>query len=397
MTKKGAICSMMAFELIKKKMVGSTQTALPQQEAETKQDMKPEAEQESGLIRLTDYITQAPLTRIDRTCGDVQKLFRARAESECILVCDDNDIPLGLVMRDRFYMNISKRFGVELYYDRPIHTLMDMSMTIADVLLSPQQVLEMAMLRAGRQQYDCIVITEHNKAIGVLTVADLLRMSRELQREAVVTVTDRVKFELAHNEAAMNEVRVSALQGNDISESMSELAALGKSGLGKVSDSFGRLAARSASQEAAMKGLEREVEQVMAASAAITQLAEQSRMLALNAAIEAARAGQYGKGFSVVAEEVKKLANETQRTAELIRSEIAGISLTISQTAELAREGREESETSAGHVEEAVHVFSRLYQAADDNRSSAEAIGRLSESAYKHSLKAAEQLSELLG
>jgi len=67
----------------------------------------------------------------------------------------------------------------------------------------------------------------------------------------------------------------------------------------------------------------------------ISQIAGQTNLLALNATIEAARAGEAGKGFSVVASEVKSLANQTKDATEQIGNEIARMRSAVDRTASL--------------------------------------------------------------
>lgn len=69
-------------------------------------------------------------------------------------------------------------------------------------------------------------------------------------------------------------------------------------------------------------GKVREIEQIVAT---INSISDQTNLLALNASIEAARAGEHGNGFAVVAEEVRKLAVQTNEATELVRSTLRGI------------------------------------------------------------------------
>jgi hypothetical protein len=105
----------------------------------------------------------------------------------------------------------------------------------------------------------------------------------------------------------------------------------------------------------------------------ITAISEQTNLLALNATIESARAGEAGKGFSVVANEVKQLANDTRVTSERVIERVRCIQKssgeTISTTDEvlaLMKQCSESQSTIAAAVEEQRNIASQLARQAHE-------------------------------
>jgi len=153
--------------------------------------------------------------------------------------------------------------------------------------------------------------------------------------------------------AAVEEVARNAVSTSQASQHSTQVAVQGRD---RVSDTVGAI--QSMSQElqrtsSLVEGLASQGRDIGKVLDVIRAIADQTNLLALNAAIEAARAGEAGRGFAVVADEVRALAQRTQQSTREIEQMVAGIQSSTGEAVVAMQHSSKSGESTLGMAREA--------------------------------------------
>ena len=157
------------------------------------------------------------------------------------------------------------------------------------------------------------------------------QVAAEAQRQAEWAALSR--DDASQAAAAADDVLTSVTNATTRSKEALAAAQAGLAGVQSSDEAVEHVAATAAATQDSFARLQDGLQTIVQAAAGITSIAQNTNLIALNAAIEASHAGEYGRGFSVVAAEVRRLAIDARDLSQAIRQEVVRIDEGVAATA----------------------------------------------------------------
>jgi len=217
----------------------------------------------------------------------------------------------------------------------------------------------------------CLEMVKHMQANAtqLAAAAEELSTITAQTKEGVLTQqseTEQVATAMNEMSATVTEVAKSTAEAANAAAQADEQAKNGCQVVGGTIDTMNELAAEVEHTAEVIEALKNESQNIDVVLGVIRDIAEQTNLLALNAAIEAARAGEQGRGFAVVADEVRTLASRTQQSTQEINDMIGRLQSGTNQAVSAMEQGKAKAKVSVSKAMEAGEALDAIMQVVDN-------------------------------
>lgn len=294
------------------------------------------------------------------TIEEVAELFR-KSDEEVLVVLEDKK-PIGLISKNELYTVLGSRYGVSLYSHRFIKTILHSKPLIIDENTPVDQVSRLATSWKGGFP-ERIIVVSGTSFKGIIDIKTLLQLINENQKKLAeqqintLHITNNTVLDIAHS---LDIIHTQTDTNKQEAENMLAITERRKEMLDAIFQAITQLRETGALQQQEIIQLSNIAKEIMPFTKTIKSIAEQTNLLALNAAIEAARAGQFGRGFSVVAAEIRQLAEESNQSAEMITNLLESVHTKVAQTVHSSKVAQRKIEFCAELAVESDNSFNLL-------------------------------------
>lgn len=229
----------------------------------------------------------------------------------------------------------------------------------------------------------------HHTSVQLTSVIDDVNVSAEMMLEGAKHGSENVKtmttaaFESAtamdETAAAVQKIAESSQELHGFAGRTEELAKAGAQNIHTASHQMSSIYESTKLTTELIQKLSQQSKEIESITQVITSITDQTNLLALNAAIEAARAGEHGKGFAVVADEVRKLAEESNRSASQIVTLTNEIQRDTKNVELAIEDSLQNVEQGVGIIDEAGQSFGQIVNAIGEMRAQIEDVSAVTE------------------
>jgi aerotaxis receptor len=228
--------------------------------------------------------------------------------------------------------------------------------TVGNIARKSDQMV--AWIRSTLQGINDVALAVRNSAAEVAQSVVMLNRSAQTQSDATAAAATGIE----QNTVSIGEVAVNAEQTKEAAGEAAKMSEKGSLLADQASATILQLAGTVKDSAAQVERLGEQSREISRITGVIRGIAEQTNLLALNAAIEAARAGEQGRGFAVVADEVRKLAERSAGAAEEVSKMIAAVQAETDKAVSGMRAGAEQVESGVKNVEDAKDALQEIHR-----------------------------------